>query len=499
MSFEHRTRGWRLAAGTALGAVLALSLSALPASAAPSSLVDGDTTGSITVHKFERPSTLTNLPANGTEVQVPDTLVPLPDVTFTVAQINNIDLTTNAGWAAANALADGFDAGNVDGELADAGLTQGTPTALITDADGVADFSNLPVGLYLVSETLAPAGVIKSAPFLVTIPLTDPDNLDSWLYDVHVYPKNAVTRAGKTVADSTAVKFGDDVVWSIQSDIPTLDVIDGYRVADVLDPALEFDDTDASAVTVELSDGTELADTDYTVEFDAATNTVSVTFTDAGLLVLAENNTASVITTITTTAIAAGEIENTALIYSTLESFDIAAGEPGGPLETESAITKWGGFTLAKVDQNQAALTGAEFSIYAKKSDALAGTNPITLGGDTVFAVDAAGKLTLDGLRYSDWANGAEVAAGEAGYIEYFLVEVTAPEGYELLAEPVSVIVDASTTAVGVDHTVTNVESNAGFTLPLTGGTGTALLYAAGVLLLGGAVLLFVRLRRAQK
>jgi uncharacterized surface anchored protein len=43
------------------------------------------------------------------------------------------------------------------------------------------------------------------------------------------------------------------------------------------------------------------------------------------------------------------------------------------------------------------------------------------------------GTLTLSGLRYSDWANGAAVAPGSADYRTYYLVETTAPAGYELL------------------------------------------------------------------
>nr|WP_256871507.1 LPXTG cell wall anchor domain-containing protein [Paenarthrobacter nitroguajacolicus] len=43
---------------------------------------------------------------------------------------------------------------------------------------------------------------------------------------------------------------------------------------------------------------------------------------------------------------------------------------------------------------------------------------------------------------------------------------------------------------------VKNIPSNSGFELPLTGGVGTGLLYAAGALLVVGAGLLFVRNRR---
>nr|WP_256870659.1 SpaA isopeptide-forming pilin-related protein [Paenarthrobacter nitroguajacolicus] len=99
-------------------------------------------------------------------------------------------------------------------------------------------------------------------------------------------------------------------------------------------------------------------------------------------------------------------------------------------------------------------------------------------------------------MRYSDWADGAAVAPGSADYRTYYLVETTAPAGYELLAEPISFLINAASTTVGVDLSVKNIPSNSGFELPLTGGVGTGLLYAAGALLVVGAGLLFVRNRR---
>jgi LPXTG-motif cell wall-anchored protein len=152
--------------------------------------------------------------------------------------------------------------------------------------------------------------------------------------------------------------------------------------------------------------------------------------------------------------------------------------------------------TVQKTDENGAALSGAVFSVYPTEADAKAGTNAITLGGQTTFAVDASGQVTISGLRYSDWANGAAVSPGDPGYQSYWLAEVKAPTGYELLAEPIKFDVTAATTAVGVDMTVKNVPANAGFQLPLTGGKGVLLYYAAGVLLLGAALALSIRRRR---
>lgn len=487
---------WRTTAVALAGAVVAMSLSAFPASAATVNpgTVDGSQVGSITVHKFQRPSTPTGLPANGTPVDTTG-LTPLAGIGFTIQQVNTIDLTTNAGWQSADTLSNTFDPANAAGSITSKGYTLGAATVKTTDSTGTAAFASLPLGLYLVQETSFPAGVTPSAPFLVSVPLTDPNNKNAWLYNVNVYPKNSITTATKTVQDASAVKLGDAVNWTIKGDIPTDATIDGYKITDTLDAKLTY-----VGATVSLVDGTTItAGTDYNVVFDAPSNTVSVVFTASGRAILAAHNTTKVQVVVNTKVNTIGEIANVADVYPNAASFNVTPGQPGGPVVTPPVVTKWGNITIQKVDQNGAALAGASFSVYANQADAKAGTNPINLGGQTVFTVAANGQLTISGLRYSDFANGATVASGNPGYITYYLAETTAPSGYELLAAPISFLVNAATTAVGVDLQVKNVPSNAGFQLPFTGGPGTTVLYGAGILILAGAVLLFARSRRASK
>lgn len=465
-----------------------MSFSMAPASAAP--IVDGDQLGSITVHKFERPTTPTGLPNNGTAVDTAG-LTPLAGIEFTIQQVNSIDLATNAGWDAAHNLSSVFAPADPAGSITGAGFSLGAGQAGTTDAAGTAAFTALPVGLYLVTETNYPAGVTPAAPFLVSVPLTDPDNKDNWIYDVHVYPKNSIAAAEKTVFDEPDVKLGDEIDWTITGDIPNEAVIDGYRVADKLDSKLTY-----VRATATLVDGTVITEgTDYTVNFDAATNTVTVTFTPAGRLVLAAHNDTRVQVVVTTTVNTIGEIENEGLVYPNEGSYT----GTGSPIVTPPVATKWGEMTLLKVNENGAALAGASFSVYTNEADAKAGTNAISINGETVFTVAADGTLTVSGLRYSDWANGAAVAPGDPEFRTYYLVETTAPAGYELLAEPISFLINAATTTVGVDLEVKNIPSNGGFELPLTGGVGTGVLYAAGVLLVAGAGLLFVRSRRTTE
>ena len=69
-----------------------------------------------------------------------------------------------------------------------------TPVSLVTDAQGLAAFTDLLAGRYLVVEDTTaagtPAGIESFTPnFLVDVPMMNPDNV-SWNTNVHVYPKN---------------------------------------------------------------------------------------------------------------------------------------------------------------------------------------------------------------------------------------------------------------------------------------------------------------------
>jgi hypothetical protein len=149
--------------------VLALTALLVVPTSATASPVDPTRVGSLTIHKYLVPE--------GSDIDVGR---PAQGVMFTVARVVDVDLTTDAGWRKATELSAGSrDVGALD-----------RSASAVTDASGRAVFGDLALGLYLVTEAAPPAGVDPVAPFFVTVPLTDPENSDRWLYDVHVYPKN---------------------------------------------------------------------------------------------------------------------------------------------------------------------------------------------------------------------------------------------------------------------------------------------------------------------
>ena len=94
--------------------------------------------------------------------------------------------------------------------------------------------------------------------------------------------------------------------------------------------------------------------------------------------------------------------------------------------------------------------------------------------------------ITVDGT--------AITIKGVDGDVEYTLVETAAPEGYNKLAEPLTIIPDKENTAV------VEAENSKGVVLPSTGGTGTTIFYVLGsILVIGAGIVLVAKRRMGEK
>lgn len=102
------------------------------------------------------------------------------------------------------------------------------------------------------------------------------------------------------------------------------------------------------------------------------------------------------------------------------------------------------------------------------------------------FVTPESGKLDIDGLDLGT----------------YYLRETKAPEGYNLLADPIVIKIEdkAGDNALEpvVEIPVEHVENSSGVELPSTGGIGTTIFYALGGLLAVGAVVLLVTKKRVH-
>ena len=476
------------------------------------SLVDLDATrtGSITIHKLVKDNTNGTTAGNGLE-DANASGDPLDGVTFTVEKLTNVDLTTQAGW---EKLA-GFN-GNVDTAKAD-----GTDAAITktTAGGGLAKFDGLPLGAYIVTETATPAGYVGSKPFIITVPMTHPTDLNKWVYDVHAYPKNSKAGIEKTVNDADTPAIGSAISYTLKSDVPAAEALDYYDVVDQYDKRVELPEAKIALKIIDGKTG-EVAlvkDTDY--KLIAATGTDNKTkfwtaeFTAAGRQKLVENrkdDTTKVQMDLSGTVKdkveADGLFKNKAILLPNAPSNGWKPNSgtvPPPDYPHSEVVSKFGKVkitkTSAKAEQDGSfkKLQGAQFEVYKCTPQSTPAANfesvdasldeKLSPAGTTTFETDANGEVTIDGLRNNDWENNEAVA--NPGY--YCLVETKAPEGFELQTRPIAFQVLQTNSKADNEYTlattVKDVPKNGGFNLPLTGAAGIGVLIGAGALLVGGS------------
>lgn len=399
-------------------------------------------------------------------------------------------------------------------KTANATLTTPAKQTGITQANGQLSIPSVARGLYVVKESTTPAtpaGVTAGADFFLAVPLTDPANSARYLDTIYVYPKSSSVGAAMSVKNADRLVVGDTVTWTTQANIPRIASDSGsprYQATDLFEIVNTFDTAKLGAT----ADGVKLTGpaglertTDYTVELrqDGADKTSAVvTLTAAGRQKLADalnaDPAAQVTMTVDTTVKRADAITNDAKIYP-----DAQAKANGKPIALSGQV-KYGSYRLNKQssDTSVTDLSGAQFRVYKTKQAAQAAggdyLKPQNSSGQAqdLWTTNAQGRVTIEGLRYSGFADGQTVARGSAGYQSYWLVETKALKGHQLLAEPVEIVIDGDT-ATQTAQTIVNVPTTGGFNLPLTGGVGTASLTAAGIALLSLVVIAARRRRDA--
>lgn len=194
-------------------------------------------------------------------------------------------------------------------------------------------------------------------------------------------------------------------------------------------------------------------------------------------------------------------VNDVVLTQSTTPTTDPSTPPPGTPETTPPTETKpksfFGNVKLTKTGENAAGetakLAGASFQVYRCTSATQLGDMIDGFSGTT----NANGELFITGLQANNYQNGAVLDPST----KYCLVETQAAPGYELLTKPIEfeLIADLSGSdtvpTVNLLAEIENVQANARFNLPLTGGKGVAIILGAGLILLiaGGAYYLMQR------
>ena len=478
---------------------LALAALATIATVAPANAVtqpgniDPDVTRSLTVHKFALGPESPQQIGTGQQVTVPGT--PLEGAEFTAALVEGVDLLTPGGWSTAAALTPATAANR---------LSADDVFVATSGANGIAQFpadNSMPIGLYLVTESALPDEATNPvAPFLVTLPFpTGPTGApaNQWIYDVHVYPKNAVTDLTKTrvpaPANSVEQRNPDLIRWAISAGIPTLaagDAIDVFTLTDTIPTDLEYLATGPtgvapSGVTVTNSAGLPqnfVAGTDYTLVADAAAGTATVTFTPQGRTRLAGLQGGDVTFNVLTRATS---IPANGLIVNT------ATSVVNGATESVTGTTPIGQLTVFSFqDENgvRTPLDGAVYQVFLNENDARLGQNPVFIDGVSSWTTGATGYVAIPIITPGT----------------YWVREMTPPAGYQLPTPSqiaTQVVAGPSSITAPVQNYV-EFEHNQvpAWALPLTGGNG-ALTFGLGggalVAIALGAALVVARRRAA--
>ncbi len=173
------------------------AFAAEPPAKMPTIDFDSSKKGSITIHKYEYNGEA-KVTGTGEDNQTPpEGAEPLANVKFKITKIAELSAYY------------GTDAEAFPTVEAAKGMAAIATFEKATGSDGVATFNELPLGLYLVQETEAPAQITgKVGDFLVSVPMTNADG-DDWLYNVHVYPKNSSTYGEVTLQKKGKIGSAD--------------------------------------------------------------------------------------------------------------------------------------------------------------------------------------------------------------------------------------------------------------------------------------------------
>lgn len=505
---KTQTKRGLLAKAGALLAVAALAFSASPAQA-QTEVTDMLESSGVVITKLVQPAD----PGEAASGEIQEGLTgPIPDVTFEAYEVPLDEFTKGTNeWQekiATTTLEQSQELVGPTPDIIRTGITDaaGTVTWVGETLTGSPSTTGaLDWGLYLVRETATPAGVVPAADFLLAVPLTNPSTPTGWLDTIYVYPKSSQVDATMSVVNAADYSVGDTVTWTINADIPQIRnnadgaflptdffaITDTFTNAELAPGAVAvmLGETPLKLSVVEGDAGHYTLNSVHNVD---ETTTVTIEFTEAGRAAMAAAlpGTPKVTATIDTTVNSIGTWKNIATIH------------PSGGLDgetsfyTNDATVKYGQQPVSVKDSANASVSGAQFRVYLTKdgartrvkSEYIAETNPdgylttTDSSVDGIFTTDTDGKVTLGGFRYNDFADNATAEPGQT----YWFAQVEAESGQQLLAEPVSFTITDTTEEKEI---ILSANAN-GFTLPLTGGTGTTLLTILGLGIL--AIVLFV-------
>lgn len=402
---------------------------------------------------------------------------------------------------------------------------------LKTDSNGKATKSNIPNGVYLVTETESPDDVTaKVHPFLVFLPQPDPAAETKataaegdWNKDVHVYPKNGRTNIDKKVVDANK-NVGDRVDYTLSATVPSSaqnEKLTKFNIKDMFNKS-ELGDFQMGEVTVtHLNGQSETITASQGDPNDLDKSTPLGSNTSIVYDVPVDKLKGGDIVTIKVNAKLLDTRKDSEIINQAKTIVRHSGDDADKETKPVDVRTYVGDIELLKFnDKNEdgkrssdeEALKGATFEIYRDKAAADAraqdtsGKTPNTAVGTAVTGDD--GKARFTGLHVTDFENGEAV---EPGKLSYYLVEVKAPDGFVLPdagenVRPITLTRADNNTAETGSPVLVNAQSEIPNIpderiipqLPVTGENGVFILGGAALVLLAGAGIFAARKNKQE-
>ena len=363
------------------------------------------------------------------------------------------------------------------------------------DATGKVEFTNLPLGYYLVDSS---AGALCS--------------LDTTDTEVTIQEKNGVpsvekkVKSGTTYVEKNTASIGDKVEF--QTTITAQAGAQNYVLHDKMSEGLSFADSSVQIQWTKKSNGTTtplVSGTDYDVTTTGLETmdpkcTFHVTFKKDFCDKLAKDDTIVITYSATLNKQAkVGTSENTNKTW-------LMYGEnPGIKSNEDSTTTFTYKIPVFKYTGSDQGLAGAEFQLNRVEGTTKIPIKVVKTSGEgateevyrvaitteqptalDIITTISSGKFTIEGL--------------DAG--TYELKETQQPAGYNKLSKAVKIVIDENGNIFVDDGTsstsLVKVENKSGSLLPSTGGRGTTLFYILGAILVVGSGVVLITKKRMK-
>lgn len=336
-----------------LSAVMALSVCAMPAAAADATnnqvtFDPAKKTGSLTIHKYEQSqagnngsvtegeglndvtfeaylvATIKQEETNGSIKLTYEIQQSLKDAGLNENAFNGTETEEKTGLIKYEDVYKKVD--TAFGKLTETdqeALSQGKATTQTVDGEkGIAKFDSLPLGIYMIKETKAPAQILTyTANFIVSIPMVQEGQ---WIYDVTAKPKNvgvyggvSLKKTGVTVGSKTESPVADvmfqldkkasDGTWS-PVDVSNFTFTAGKMSEDTDKPANEGYVITGADGMITISSGLTKGDYRF-VEISAAHGYIANTDVDANCFTV-EENAGKLVTKVNGDEVSAVEVKN---------------------------------------------------------------------------------------------------------------------------------------------------------------------------------------------